>query len=190
MNAPIIYLNGPSCSGKSSIARAFQEVWPNPVLYASIDHYMDMLPEGFMADDARRKTLPRSLAESFPKCLPTLNESGLAIVVDYYVGKRSWLEKLSESLQNMNAVFVELRTPIEELERRGKLRGDPNVEVARSQFERMYRSGVCDIEIDTTELLPEESALLIRDYLISENEPRAFSLIREKLSLELRCESS
>jgi chloramphenicol 3-O-phosphotransferase len=41
----IIFLNGTSSSGKTSIARALQKSLDEPYLYLSVDSFLDMLPE-------------------------------------------------------------------------------------------------------------------------------------------------
>jgi chloramphenicol 3-O phosphotransferase len=40
----IIYLNGPSSAGKTTLARALQERLPEPYLYLSIDTLIELMP--------------------------------------------------------------------------------------------------------------------------------------------------
>ena len=44
----IIYLNGASSSDKSSIAKALQEILDGHYLHTGLDHFSQMLPEGFV----------------------------------------------------------------------------------------------------------------------------------------------
>lgn len=47
MAAACIVLNGPSCSGKSSIAAALQERWPRPLQSTGIDTFLASQSERF-----------------------------------------------------------------------------------------------------------------------------------------------
>ena len=49
--AACIVLNGPSCSGKSSIAAALQERWPRPLQSTGIDTFLASQSERFFAID-------------------------------------------------------------------------------------------------------------------------------------------
>ena len=44
----IIFLNGTSSSGKSSIAKALQNLLETPFLHVSADDFLSMLPERFI----------------------------------------------------------------------------------------------------------------------------------------------
>ncbi len=45
MSAPLIVLNGPSSSGKTSIIKALQEIWPRPLFTSGIDAFIVGWPE-------------------------------------------------------------------------------------------------------------------------------------------------
>ena len=51
MAAACIVLNGPSCSGKSSIAAALQERWPRPLQSTGIDTFLASQSDRFFAID-------------------------------------------------------------------------------------------------------------------------------------------
>ena len=51
MAAVCIVLNGPSCSGKSSIAAALQDRWPRPLQSTGIDTFLASQSERFFAID-------------------------------------------------------------------------------------------------------------------------------------------
>jgi chloramphenicol 3-O phosphotransferase len=53
MTATCIVLNGTSCSGKSSIAAALQELWPGPLQVTGIDTFLASQSERFFAMDGR-----------------------------------------------------------------------------------------------------------------------------------------
>src|SRR5436190_13802370 len=53
MTAVCIVLNGTSCSGKSSIAAALQEIWPRPLQVTGIDTFLASQSQRFFATDGR-----------------------------------------------------------------------------------------------------------------------------------------
>ena len=46
-----VILNGPSSAGKTSIARALQDVLPRPMFYVALDNYISMLPKRYFGND-------------------------------------------------------------------------------------------------------------------------------------------
>ena len=53
MTATCIVLNGPSCSGKSSIAAVLQELWPGPLQVTGLDTFLAAQSRPFLAGDGR-----------------------------------------------------------------------------------------------------------------------------------------
>ena len=53
MTATCIVLNGTSCSGKSSIAAALQELWPGPLQVTGIDTFLAAQSKRFFAIGGR-----------------------------------------------------------------------------------------------------------------------------------------
>jgi chloramphenicol 3-O phosphotransferase len=66
----ILFLNGTSSSGKTTIAREFQRIWRDPTLYASIDSFIFMFPEHILKDDEIRKKVLWPLISAFNRSLP------------------------------------------------------------------------------------------------------------------------
>lgn len=48
MIAQIIYINGPSSSGKTTLAKALQQVFDQPFLHIGIDRVIGMMPVKFI----------------------------------------------------------------------------------------------------------------------------------------------
>ena len=53
MTATCIVLNGPSSSGKSSIAAVLQELWPGPLQVTGLDTFLAAQSRPFFASDGR-----------------------------------------------------------------------------------------------------------------------------------------
>ena len=108
--------------------------------------------------------------------------SGINVILDHVL---TWGEvELKECLQqfdDLEAVFIGVKCPVEELERREALRGDRAKGLARWQSERVHAHGIYDIEVDSSVLTPHECASTIIEYLNTGRSPKAFELLREKI---------
>lgn len=51
----VIFLNGTSSAEKTTIAKAFQTLWNEPILYASIDCFIFMFPKHVLGEDEVRR---------------------------------------------------------------------------------------------------------------------------------------
>lgn len=175
---PILFLNGTSSAGKTTVARAFQKLWHDPVLYASIDSFIFMFADHVLKNDELRKVALWPLISAFNKSLPNIAATGFPVIIDYVMESRVWLDECLESLQDYEVYFIGVKCPLEELERREIARGDRQIGFARWQHERVHCYGPYDLEIDTSTHSPEECATQLRDLLLSGKSPQAFDRLR------------
>jgi chloramphenicol 3-O phosphotransferase len=178
MSAPILFLNGTSSAGKTSIAKAFQRLHAEPCIYASVDAYIFMVADHIRADDAlRRKALP-PIISAFHRSLPSLADCGFPVIVDHVIESQRWAEECAHVLSGYRAYFVGIHCPLEILEDRERTRGDRQIGFARWQFDRVHAYGAYDFTIDSSVSSPEQSAEALLTLLQSNVPPRAFERIR------------
>lgn len=177
---PILFLNGTSSAGKTTIARAFQKLWYDPVLYASIDSFIFMFADHVLKNDEVRKVALWPLISAFNQSLPNIAATGFPVVIDYVMESRIWLDECLDSLRDYDVYFIGVKCPLEVLERREITRGDRQIGFARWQHERVHRYGDYDLEIDTSIHSPEECAEQLRGLLLSGKPPQAFDRLREE----------
>jgi hypothetical protein len=65
----VVFLNGASSSGKTTIAKRLQGALQNPYLHVSLDMFLHQLPVSFLEDAALARELPRLLAGSMHRVL-------------------------------------------------------------------------------------------------------------------------
>jgi chloramphenicol 3-O phosphotransferase len=177
---PLLFLNGTSSAGKTSIAKAFQRLYGEPTLYASVDAFIFMFADHVRANDAvRRRVLPPVIS-AFHRALPGLAACGFPVVVDHVVESRAWIEECAMALTGVRAYFVGVHCPLVLLEERERNRGDRQVGFARWQFERVHCFGDYDFTIDTSTQSPEDGAQKLIALLGSDLTPRAFARIRSE----------
>ncbi|QYM80002.1 chloramphenicol phosphotransferase CPT family protein [Horticoccus luteus] len=176
---PVIFLNGTSSAGKTTVAQAFQKLWHEPTLYASNDAFIFMFPEHVLKDDQVRPKVLWPVLSAFNRSLTYLAACGFPLVVDYMLEAEQWLLECVDSLAAHDVLFVGVKCPLEELERRERARGDRQIGFARWQYERVHRFGGYDFEIDTKALSPDQCAEQLRNLLLSGRTGDAFARFRQ-----------
>lgn len=180
----IIFLNGASSSGKSSIAGQLLAVLDQPWFYMPVDAINGMR--------ARRQTAELDQAEldlvlartraGFHRAVAGMAAAGNSIVVDHVLSERWRLLDCLAVLADFDVVFVGVRCVPAELTRRERLRGDRELGQAAAQQELVHAHGCYDIECDTTSTSPLDCALSIKEFLARPEPPTAFDELRTMLA--------
>jgi len=169
----IIFLNGASSSGKSTIAKLLQERLVAPFLHMPLDSFIDMLPH---VDD---ESVLR-LAPGFHRAIAAMAEVGNNVIVDHVlVADGHWLRECVRLLTGP-VVFVGLHCTLPELERRERDRDAKRQGFARAQFDIVHVGKTYDIELDTLVHTSSECADEIVAFF-TEQEPTAFARMRRSL---------
>lgn len=152
----VIFLNGASSSGKSTLARGLQAVLEEPFLHVSSDAFVDtgMLPsrrEDGGPFDWRLQVRPRFFA-GFHRCLPAFAAAGNDLIVEHVIEFPSWRADLAVLLADLDVFLVGVHCATEELDRRERIRGDRRIGEGRAHVELdgIHTFGPYDLEIDTT----------------------------------------
>ncbi len=170
----IIFLNGTSSSGKTTIAKAFQEVMEEPVLYVSNDKFIFMLSETTLNDDDVRPRVLPPLLSAFHQSLPLLGRCGLPMIVDHVIECREWLDEINSNLNEFSVLFVKVECHLEELVRRERERGDRKIGLAKWQLERVHRYCHYDYVLNSHEESPISNAMKLKNLYDSQNKAEAF----------------
>jgi chloramphenicol 3-O phosphotransferase len=180
----IIFLNGVSSSGKTSIAAELLEILEPPWFHMPVD--------AINAMRAKRRTRELSPAEldlvlartraGFHRAVAGMAAAGNNIVVDHVLSERWRLLDCLAVLAGFDVVFVAVRCDPGELARREHRRGDREPGLALAQQELVHAHGRYDLECDTTSTSPLECAQNIRDFLARPEPPTAFDELRAMLA--------
>jgi len=132
-------------------------------MHLSIDHLRDggVLPlERYASGEFAWQEHREAFFRGFHLSLGAYAQSGNDLIVEHIIEKREWKELLVDVFKDIDIFFVGIHCPVEELERREKLRGDRPLGGARKDFETIHAFNCYDLEIDGT-LPPEENAELV-----------------------------
>jgi chloramphenicol 3-O phosphotransferase len=197
----IIFLNGASSSGKSTLAITLQKALDKPYLYMSIDDHLyrftKFISEYQRIGQSKSPTMstvnqPQEFLRSrrlfslifqqiprFHHAVAAKANSGNRVIVDHVLEQSVWLEECVILFDGLEVIFVGVHCPLEELERRAINRGDRPRGLSRYQYGKVHVHGIYDIELDTSTLTPEECASIIVEYVNSGSSPTAFEQLRQ-----------
>ena len=181
----IIYLNGPSSSGKTTLAKALQHAFEEPFLHVGIDKIIGWMPEkvndwtggeapvGYSwkkSEDASGNPIQelqagpyaQKIGKTFQEVLLALAKMGHHIVIDDVSFGKQQLDEWKNSLKDFRVLWVGVNAPLPVLEQREKERGNRIHGSARGQFHKVHVDANYDLEIDTHQASVSENAEKIK----------------------------
>ena len=115
----ILFLNGASSSGKSSIAKALQTMIEQPCFHLCIDDYLGALQKDLWD---RQEIVQREwhhIIAGFHAAAAAIARAGNLVIVDDVLEKEPpWIESLLILFEGLDVIFAGVHCPLEELERR------------------------------------------------------------------------
>lgn len=161
----IIFLNGATSSGKTTIAKLLQSKIEEPFWHISIDHLREsgVLPlERFNSGEFNWQESRENFFKGFHLSLRAYIEAGNNLIVEHIIETKEWKNFLIEQFKDTDLFFIGIHCPLKELERRETERGDRPIGGARKDFEIIHAFNKYDLELDAT-LPPEQNTELILD---------------------------
>lgn len=194
----VVVLNGPSSSGKSSLARALQARWRGILLDGGLDRHLGMLPRTYLGTrwtevyrytyDADGRVVAirvgpagARLHRAMHRSVAALARSGCDVVVDHVLLERCWALDLVRALEGVPTVLVGVRLPAEVLAQREADRADRTLGQALAQLAAVHAHGGYDVEVDTSVLDPDGAAEAVLTWWADGGEPVAAARWRADL---------
>ncbi|WP_280715630.1 AAA family ATPase [Kitasatospora sp. MAP5-34] len=179
----MIFLNGTSSSGKSSLAAELLRTLDSNYFHLSVDAFNAMgarRADLFRTPDELATALTR-MRQGFHRAIAGMAAGGNNVVVDHVFSERWRLLDCLDVLAGYDVVLVGVRCSLDELRRRELARGDRSPGTAEYQYDRVHSHGVYDVECDTGTTSTEDCARLVRDFLARRDRtvPTAFDRLRE-----------
>jgi len=205
MQGNIIFLNGTSSSGKTSIAKALQEIMEGYYMHTGIDHFLDAAPdkihtssdginpstaEGFLwvrpngdhrVSELRAGPTALRLWAGMHAAAAALAATGNDVIIDDVIFDSRVLEEAVNTLHTFNVLFVGVRCPFEIAEGRERERGDRTQGLVKAHYDFVHAHGMYDLEVDTSTLTAMECANEIKIRLQNGPEPDALRRLRNIL---------
>lgn len=183
----IIYLNGPSCSGKTTLGHALQKVLQDPFLYIGVDTLIDMMPaklndweggnasskqglswkesydkEGHLLSEIQIGPYAKKMMALFKEIVVTAAKQGFFIIVDDVAFGKSEVNQWKTALNAFRVLWVSLKAPVSILETREKNRTGRKKGAARAQSGKVHEGVSYDLDFDSNLQSQQEMALAIQ----------------------------
>jgi len=168
----IIFLNGCSSSGKTTIAKAIQHLSDKPWLLLGIDTFFHMMPskyvgfgekasEGYNFIPGQDEDEPlmsikvgpfgRMVTQSIPKVAQSLVRDGHNLIIDEVLRTDEELENYERALASHTVYFIGVMCDLKDMQEREILRGDRALGLARGQITSVHGlSRPYDLTVNTT----------------------------------------
>lgn len=160
----IIIINGPSSSGKTTLAFALQKQFDLPFLRFSFDLFLDnkALPTDQLRSGAFSwETMKPSVIRGIQQCAPALATAGNNLIFDHIIETKSLLRHLIQSVSALDVFFVGLHCSLSELEPREIQRGNRRVGEARADLETVHNITSYDLELNSENPVEQNAKILI-----------------------------
>lgn len=175
MPSRIIYLNGPSSAGKTTLALALQERLAAPYLRLSLDTLIDAMPAK-VNDWSGERTAPgynfqnvaaeagqtayrvvagpygRQIAPAFRAMTVAIARAGLDLIIDDIAFGEEQIHPWRDCLREFPTLWVGITASLATLTAREQARGDRLGGSARDQLARVHVGVTYDLMLDTTAL--------------------------------------
>ena len=178
----IIVINGPSSSGKTTLALALQKQLDVPFIRFSFDLFLDQnaLPveqirKGIFSWDLMRPYVFKGIHQ----CIPALATAGNNIIFDHIIETKAWLDNLITLISELDVFFVGLHCSLPELDRREALRGNRNKGEAQRDLRTVHSITSYDLELDSEDSLDDNVKILIQAWKDRKHPSALDSMIEE-----------
>jgi len=197
----IIFLNGCSSSGKSTIAKAIQHLEEKPWLLIGIDTVFHMMPaqyigvgekahEGFQFIPDHDEEGPlmkvqsgpwgKALARSLPEVIQVLANDGHNLIIDEVLLTSEVLQAYVQALSHHRVYFTGVMCDLSTLKEREILRGDRAWGLGRDQMNRVHQPPIIyDFTVDTTNTSSFTCAKQILAFITNTPDPSSFRRLYE-----------
>ncbi len=186
--ASVIFLNGASSAGKTSLGKALQDVLDEPYLLLGLDTcfhtvparwaggprgpfrhlgfaYAELPPEdGHPMLGISYGSVGWRILIGFHRAIAELTRSGNPVIIDEMLLDENVREDWFTALAPFRPLFVGVHCSLDELERRERQRGN-RPGLARWSAQRVHAGIHYDMTIDTTVKMPMQCAQEIVDHL-------------------------
>ena len=151
--AQIILLNGPSSSGKSTLARALQAQADSPFWHLSVDHLRDsgILPmDRFRSGELNWNAHRTGVFDGLHRMVSAAADAGNNLILEHILDDPAWITDLKQNLAVHDVLFVGVHCDLDVLAARERARGDRPIGSAAQDFATVHGDRHYDVEVDGT----------------------------------------
>jgi|GEM_PF-6406628 len=163
----IIYLNGVSSSGKSTIASKLREITEEPTIFLSFDQFHESLNGRFADDEC---PLYDEIAKGVHLTALGWHQLGFNVVIDTVIEKQSLVKHAYDNLPASKTYYIAVVADLKILLKREKQRGRNYSKLVKEQYECVHKFFRYDLTIDTVIHSADENCSFIMKHVL-DNSP-------------------
>ena len=209
-NGTVIFLNGSSSAGKTTLAMALQEILDEPFQYVALDQFRDGMPAKYRGLNSPAGTtgerglnvVPvhnrqgeaytsiqfgsdgRTLLRGMRRAMATMASEGVNLLIDDIILEAEFLDDYLEAMSDLELYFVGVRCPEAVISEREAVRPGRFPGTATGHLEICHAHGDYDVEVDTSQATPEECAMAVINRLHA-GPPEAFARLRNQAKVAM-----
>ncbi|MGV6935800.1 chloramphenicol phosphotransferase CPT family protein [Paenibacillus sp. CMM36] len=187
----LVFLNGTSSSGKTSISTELINQKEILFYHLSIDdffnNYYDFINNKFPDDPPKEidhqvvsQILDDSIFSVYHSTIKLLLELGFNVIADTIIDNDKRFNEFLDQFFDQPTLFIGVICSEEELIKREQKRGDRQIGLVASQFSKIYCFGEYDLEVNTEEMNPIECAEKIISFIKSNKEYSIFKKLSKR----------
>ena len=184
----IIYINGPSSVGKTTLVKALQEKLEPPFLHLGIDKVIGFMPKkvnsweagteargfswkasidptGHPIQELEIGPFAHKMVLALKEIVLTLAQMGHCIIIDDVAFGKKDVDLWRKTLHPYTVLWVGLHSSLHSLEEREKGRPDRTPGSARAQYFKVHHNVAYDLEFDTSQTQLEDIVQAIENKL-------------------------
>lgn len=205
MAGRIIFLNGASSAGKTTLAKTLQDSLPDPWFHLALDQFRDGMPGRYRGMNAPEGTpgqlgmnivpievagkkvtdvqfgrIGQNMLEGMHQAIAAFADAGNNVIIDDLILQPETLTHYVSTLARHWILFVAVRCPLEVLNKRESLRPGRFPGTAQSHYQRVHAHGCYDLEVDSSQQTAEACAAQIAQRLAQNKAPAAFRKLHQQ----------
>lgn len=150
IDTPIIFLNGTTSAGKTSIARELQKRLDEVYCVHGRDIFDNMFPEHIWSNNELMRKIGPKMYLGFHQSIAAYANQGNYIIVDHILNRKEWVYECAEAFKGIDTMFVGVKCPIDIAVKREQERADRKSGLVRSQINIVHAHNIYDLELDTS----------------------------------------
>jgi chloramphenicol 3-O phosphotransferase len=203
----IIFLNGTSSSGKTTLSYKLQELLDEPYVHMALDQFRDGLPDKYRGLNSPPGTtgsrglnvVPcvkgdsvytsiqfgeagKKMLRGMRRAIAAMVESGNNVIIDDIILSDEFLDDYIRVFSGLNVTFVGVRCPLNIIEKRETARPGRFPGTAAGHLEICHAHGDYDVEVDTSIDQPQLCAQQVVSFL-KQQKPAAFGRLAKSRAI-------
>ena len=199
----LIFLNGTSSAGKTSLALALQAALPEPWQHIALDQFRDGLPAQYRGLNAPMRSkgeqglnvVPvqqdgqaftairfgdqgKRLLKGMRRAIAEIARCGNHVIIDDIILEAAFLDDYLEVMRDLRLYFIGVLCPLDVINQREAIRPGRFPGTAEGHYSICHVHSCYDLEVNTATMNPHECALAVMQRLEA-GPPEAFDKLRK-----------